>query len=51
VTVLGSRLGLLSGWCRCSSFVTQRKDDPVGCLSSDSSERGSRYRPGARLLA
>ena len=26
----GSRLGLLSGWCRCSSFVTQRKDDPAG---------------------
>ena len=30
VTVWGSRLGLLSGWCRCSSFVTQRKDDPAG---------------------
>jgi hypothetical protein len=29
VSVLGSRLGFLSGWWRCSSFVTRRRDDRV----------------------
>jgi hypothetical protein len=53
VSLLGPRLGLLSGWCRCSLLVTQFANDFVvgGCLSSDLSERGARHRPGARLLA
>jgi hypothetical protein len=47
-----ARLGLLSGWCRCSLLVTRREDDPArGCLSSDLSGRRDRCRPGARLLA
>jgi hypothetical protein len=52
VSVLGSRLGLLSGWRRCSLLVTRFPHDPVsGCLSSDLSEQRGRCRPGARLLA
>jgi len=37
VSVSRSRLGRLSGWCRCSLLVTQREDDPAvcGCLASD----------------
>jgi transposase len=47
-----SRLGLSSGWCRCSLFVTRFSNDPVGgCLSSDLSGRRGRYRSGVRLLA
>jgi hypothetical protein len=52
VSVSWSRLGLSSGWCRCSLLVTQREDDPVrGCLASDVSGWRDRCRPGARLLA
>ena len=43
VSVLGSRLGRLSGWRRCSSFVTRFPHDlACECLSSDVSERRDR---------
>jgi len=52
VSVLLCRLGRLSGWCRCSLFVTRFSNDPLlRCLSGDVSERRVRYRPGVRLLA
>jgi hypothetical protein len=52
VSVLGSRLGLLSGWCRCSLFVTHLcNDSACGCLRGDMSGRRDRCQPGARLLA
>jgi hypothetical protein len=52
VSVRVSRLGLLSGWRRCFSLVTQFPNDlACGCLSSDLSDRRGRCRPGARLLA
>ena len=52
VSLWVSRLGLLSGWRRCSSSVTRFPHDPAsGCPSSDVSRRRGRCRPGARLLA
>jgi hypothetical protein len=52
VSVLGPRLGWLSGWCRCSLFVTHLCTDPAcGCLGGDLSERRVRCQPGARWLA
>src|SRR6266566_5969680 len=53
VSVLGGPVwGSLSGWRRCSLFVTQFPNDlACGCLSSDLSEQRGRCRPGARLLA
>ena len=46
VSVRESRLGLSSGWYRCSLPVTRFSNDPVGgCLSSDLSERRGRCRP------
>ena len=44
---VGARLGLLSGWCRCSSFVTQRKDDPAGVFRAirPSEEAGTGLAP------
>src|SRR6266511_3914708 len=50
VSVRGSRLGLSSGWRRCSLSVTQFPNDPAcGCLSSDLS--GQRPVPTWRPLA
>jgi len=52
VSVRVSRLGLLSGWCRCSLFVTQFPNDLVReCLSSDLSVQRGRCQSGARSLA
>ena len=52
VSLRESRLGLSSGWCRCSLSVTRFSNDPLlRCLSSDLSGRGGRCRPGVRLLA
>src|SRR6266545_1698035 len=49
---VGVRLGLLSGWCRCSLFVTHLcNDSACGCLRGDMSGRRDRCQPGARLLA
>jgi ABC-type sugar transport system substrate-binding protein len=33
VSVWVSRLGMLSGWCRCSLFVTRFPNDPAGSVS------------------
>src|SRR5262249_62001173 len=52
VSVLGPCLGWLSGWCRCSLFVSHLCTDPAcGCLGGDLSERRGRCPPGARWLA
>ena len=52
VSVRVSRLGLSSGWRRCSLFVTRFPNDSIRrCLSSDVSGQRGRCRPGARLLA
>ena len=50
MSVWASRLGQLSGWCRCSLLVTRfANDSACGCLSSDLSGQGTV--PAGRPLA